>query len=361
MRSYGRRTSRSRSRAGWSVCCAMNSATVMSFAYQTASKRSNSTPRLEAGNQQPTVGMIYSPHPVKDCETGLRAVALLRKRLPNVKLLAFGRSAPPISLRLQRGSQFVLFPNQKQIPALYRACDVWLCSSKQEGFGLPVLEAMACRCPPVSTAVGGPMDFISNGVNGLLVPVGDAAALADAMEKVLSIAEADWRAMSAAAYLTATQYSWEDAADRFEAFFQKLLWPLLSKKNTISIEVHEAWTDLPAGKELVNHLAASLKCPSSSIMMKPPWTTPSKRFSIHTFRQFVPIFVKSSTKRYRQCSHERLEATVAGTSRPGERPTNHGSAHLNRFVKNCSTSHSDVPRQAPMAVRPFISWTASGS
>ena len=173
--------------------------------------------------QPPTIGMIYSPHPVKDCATGLRAVALLRKRLPNAKLLAFGKSAPPISWRLQRESQFVLSPDQKEIPVLYEACDVWVCSSKQEGFGLPVLEAMACRCPAVSTAVGGPTDFISDGVNGFLAPAGDAAALADAMEKVLTIAEADWRAMSEAAYLTATQYSWEEAADRFQSALQNLL------------------------------------------------------------------------------------------------------------------------------------------
>ena len=174
--------------------------------------------------EPPTIGMIYSPHPVKDCATGLRAVALLRKRLPNAKLLAFGKSAPSISLRLQRGSQYFLSPDQDRIPALYRACDVWLCSSKQEGFGLPVLEAMACRCPAVSTAVGGPMDFISDGINGLLAPVEDAVALADAMEKLLTIAEADWRAMSEAAYLTATQYSWKDAADRFEKTLLSLTW-----------------------------------------------------------------------------------------------------------------------------------------
>ena len=184
-------------------------------------KQFNAPPRDR--KQPSTIGMIYSPHPVKDCATGLRAIALLRKRLPNVRLLAFGKSAPPISLRLERGSQFVFSPDQKQIPALYGACDVWLCSSKEEGFGLPVLEAMACRCPSVSTAVGGATDFISDGVNGLLAPIGDAASLANAMEKVLTIAEADWRAMSDAAYLTATHYSWDDAADLFQRALDNLL------------------------------------------------------------------------------------------------------------------------------------------
>ncbi len=108
-------------------------------------KQFNAAPR--GRNQQPTVGMIYSPHPVKDCETGLRAVALLRKRLPNVKLLAFGRSAPPISLRLQRGSQFVLFPNREAdsstlpglrcLALLKQTGGVWAPGARGDGVPLP--------------------------------------------------------------------------------------------------------------------------------------------------------------------------------------------------------------------------------
>ena len=170
MRSCGRRPSRS-TISGWLEDLLRkefgnNDVVRGRFPNSVDTKQFDAAPRNR--KEPPTIGMIYSPHPVKDCATGSPAVALLRKRLPNAKLLAFGKSAPSISLRLQRGSQYFFSPDQDRIPALYRACDVWLCSSKQEGFGLPVLEAMACRCPAVSTAVGGPMDFISDGINGLL-------------------------------------------------------------------------------------------------------------------------------------------------------------------------------------------------
>ncbi len=114
-------------------------------------------------------------------------------------------------------------PAQGVIAGIYASCDVWMCSSKQEGFGLPVLEAMACRCPVVSTAVGGPLDLITNGKEGFVVPVGEAAAIAQKLEQVLSFSEAEWLEMSLAAYRKATSYSWSDATDRFEAVIEALL------------------------------------------------------------------------------------------------------------------------------------------
>ncbi|WP_199729258.1 glycosyltransferase, partial [Corallococcus sp. CA053C] len=58
---------------------------------------------------------------------------------------------------------------------------------------------------------------IKLGLNGYLVPIGDAAELAESLVKVLSLPETEWQAMSEAAYCTATSYSWDDATDRFES------------------------------------------------------------------------------------------------------------------------------------------------
>jgi glycosyltransferase involved in cell wall biosynthesis len=96
-------------------------------------------------------------------------------------------------------------------------CDVWLCGSWVEGFGLTILEAMACRCPAVSTRAGGPEEIIEEGVTGHLVPAGDSAALADRLAHVLRLPDAEWRAMSDAAHARARSYSWDDAADLFES------------------------------------------------------------------------------------------------------------------------------------------------
>jgi glycosyltransferase involved in cell wall biosynthesis len=105
---------------------------------------------------------------------------------------------------------------------LYASCDVWLCGSYSEGFHLPPLEAMACRCPVVSTSVGGPVDVIEPGRNGYLAPVGDAAALGDRLLDVLRLTNPQWRAMSDAALGTATRYTWGDATDLLENILRSL-------------------------------------------------------------------------------------------------------------------------------------------
>jgi len=77
-------------------------------------------------------------------------------------------------------------------------------------------EAMACRCPVVSTRVGGPMDIIEEGVNGFLVDTEDAEALAERLVHVLHMAEDRWRAMSNAAYATAIECNWDDSTALIE-------------------------------------------------------------------------------------------------------------------------------------------------
>jgi glycosyltransferase involved in cell wall biosynthesis len=161
---------------------------------------------------RPTVGLLYNPHWIKGCSVSLRAIAQARKVLPDLDLVAFGEKPEVESLPLGPQSRLTLNPPQENIRDLYAQCDVWLCGSRSEGFHLPPLEAMACRCPVVSTEVGGPLDTIEEGRNGFLVKVEDHAALADRLVKVLQLSDQKWQEMSDAAYATACRYTWQDAA-----------------------------------------------------------------------------------------------------------------------------------------------------
>jgi glycosyltransferase involved in cell wall biosynthesis len=70
-------------------------------------------------------------------------------------------------------------PSDKELVELYRGAAALALTSLEEGFGLVVVEAMACRVPPVATRCGGPEEIITDGVDGFLVNCGDASALAD--------------------------------------------------------------------------------------------------------------------------------------------------------------------------------------
>lgn len=162
----------------------------------------------------PTVGMLYSQTPWKGCDIGLKAFSLTAQKIPNLRLVAFGWSPSP-DLPLPPGTEYACCPDQGSLKHFYARCDAWLFSSRLEGFGLPILEAMACRTPVIGTPAGAAPELLANGA-GVLVTE-DPEDMARGIERVCKLSDAEWRAMSDAAYTTAARYTWDDATERFEA------------------------------------------------------------------------------------------------------------------------------------------------
>ena len=164
----------------------------------------------------PTVGLLYATSWMKGCRTSLAALTQVARTSPSLRVVSFGAERPGFDLRLPSNAEFHYQPPQDKLREIYAKCDVWLCGSAREGFGLPPLEAMACRCPVVSTRVAGPLDFIEEGVNGHLVDIGDANGMAERLLRVLNLPQDEWTKMSEAAFQTATRFTWDDATDLFE-------------------------------------------------------------------------------------------------------------------------------------------------
>jgi glycosyltransferase involved in cell wall biosynthesis len=178
----------------------------------------NAPPRNKG--QVPTIGFFYSTISWKGARTCLDAISILKRQIPELSIIAFGQDKPSRDLPLPDGAKYFRLPDQNELKHIYGRCDAWLCGSLEEGFGLPVLEAMACRCPVVSTAVGGAIDLIDPGKNGYIVPVGNHVALADGAARILALPDEEWRAISDAAYRAASAYTWSDAATLFEEALQ---------------------------------------------------------------------------------------------------------------------------------------------
>lgn len=171
----------------------------------------------------PTVGLLFSPAAPKGWPTALTVLQTVQKQLPNLRIRTFGMTQPFHMYPLPPGAEFELLPDQTRIREIYSGCDVWFCASTSEGFHLPPHEAMACRTPVVSTRVGGPMDMITDDVNGYLTAVGDETMLTKRLVEVLTMPEERWRAMSDQAYALARVLTWDLAGDRFEAALHGLM------------------------------------------------------------------------------------------------------------------------------------------
>lgn len=176
-------------------------------------RRFDAPPRQK--NAIPTVGFFYALPHWKGCDVSIAAFQLAAERVPNLRLISFGALPPSRDLSLPAGTKYYRRPVPELLPKLYAQCDAWLFASRSEGFGLPLLEAMACRTPVIATTAGAAPELLQQG-GGILVEKEDSQGMASAIEKISQLSEGQWQAMSDAAYAVATRYTLDDATILFE-------------------------------------------------------------------------------------------------------------------------------------------------
>jgi len=177
------------------------------------SRHFTATPR---GRQpEPRVGMVYSSDECKGADIAFGAVREAMRSMPELCLTTFGLRPTPGGSVLPPNTEYIQRPSQSRLPAIYASCDAWLFSSRQEGFGLPILEAMACRTPVIATPAGAAPQLLAGG-GGRLVAPEDPADMARAIVELLSTTDEQWRRLSDEAHAIAAGYTWEDATNLFE-------------------------------------------------------------------------------------------------------------------------------------------------
>lgn len=110
---------------------------------------------------------------------------------------------------------------QELLPDYYAAATVCAVPSRYESFGLVAVEAMACGLPVVASRAGGLGFTVEEEVSGLLVPVGNATALANALERV--IRDRDLRAsLQVGARQAAIRFSWQTIGPAMVTLYERL-------------------------------------------------------------------------------------------------------------------------------------------
>ncbi|MEP7065639.1 MAG: glycosyltransferase [Gemmatimonadota bacterium] len=136
------------------------------------------------------VGSVSRFFPVAGTRHLIDAFPRVRAAVPSARLLIVGEGTEREVLERQASrlgiSPFVIFAGMHDdIAAHLRLCDVAVVSSTDDGLSLAAMEALSAGIPLVATRVGGLASIVRDGENGLLVPPGDADALAAAVIRVL--------------------------------------------------------------------------------------------------------------------------------------------------------------------------------
>ncbi len=126
-------------------------------------------------------------HQVKGFDTLIRAAALL----PDVHVIIAGEGperAALTNLITECGvaSRVKLLGWRNDSGALLKTADLFVSSSRHEPLGNMVLEALSASCPVLATRAEGPSEVIRDGIDGMLTPIDDSAALADGIKNLLA-------------------------------------------------------------------------------------------------------------------------------------------------------------------------------
>jgi glycosyltransferase involved in cell wall biosynthesis len=113
--------------------------------------------------------------------------------------------------------------SREELVQLYRRSELMVSPSLYEGFGLPAAEAMACGVPLVATTAGAFPEVIDDGVTGLLVPPGDATALADAIARLMSDAALRRRMGEAGRARIEDHFTWRQTALKTAALYEEIV------------------------------------------------------------------------------------------------------------------------------------------
>ena len=159
-----------------------------------------------------TILYIGDRRPRKGWGDFLAAAELLYRHHPDLSLAIVTKEAGTVDTLVPH--DIYLRPSWTELVRLYCSCRVFVSASWLDSFGRPPLEAMACGTPVVTTDSQGVREYAKDGINCLMTPIQDPAALAAAIDRVLSD-ETLARRLAWAGRQTALEFTWERAVASF--------------------------------------------------------------------------------------------------------------------------------------------------
>ena len=201
---------------------------VPNFFVPRAPRRTPEAVRAELGLAPGMPLLVHSSNlrPLKRVDLLLEALARVRAPF-RLLVLAGDRWEPfvPDVRRLGLDDRVIVREQVQVIEDYLQVADLGVTTSDSESFCLAILEAMVFGCPSVATRVGGIPEVIEDGVSGLLVTPGDAAAFAAAVERVLADRDLRHRMGQAARVRAQRHFVAEVVVPLYEAVYRRACVP----------------------------------------------------------------------------------------------------------------------------------------
>lgn len=132
-----------------------------------------------------TIALLNHPSERKNTKLGLEIIQVVKKQIPDLKVLLFGTEDFDAS-----GIEYIQYfkrPSREQLrDDIYNQAAVYLLPSKYEGWGLTAMEAMASGDIVVSNDNGGVNDFIKNNINGFILDFNDKETVTKQIVKIMN-------------------------------------------------------------------------------------------------------------------------------------------------------------------------------
>ena len=191
-----------------------------------AGDRADARRALGVADDDVVVAIVANLRAAKAYDVWVAAAASACRREPRLRFVSVGQGPmadeiAQLATATGLGDRLQLLGYRDDAPTVLRAADVFTLTSQHEGLPVALMEALALGLPVVATRAGGIPQAVDDGVEAVLVPVGDVAALADAY---VSLANDPARrsAMGAAAQARASAYDIRRAAAVLEDRYRSL-------------------------------------------------------------------------------------------------------------------------------------------
>jgi N-acetyl-alpha-D-glucosaminyl L-malate synthase BshA len=178
------------------------------------------------GGRAPLLLHTSNYRPLKRATDTVDVLARLENRDALLVLVGDGPDLPLLRERAERAGVAARLRLLGEVPdaeTATAACDVALLPSASESFGLAALEAMACGLPVVASRVGGLPEVVAHGETGFLEPVGDTAAMAADVQRLLDDAALRRDQGAAALRRTGEAFSLQRCVALHEELYESLL------------------------------------------------------------------------------------------------------------------------------------------